>query len=118
MVSGGGASFPKGARIRRRSEFLNLSRKGKRINAPNFLIITRPNSRGETRLGITVSGKVGNAVVRNRVKRLIRECFRQYRNRIMPSKDVLIIARKGAANLSFTQVESELKNAVIESGSR
>jgi ribonuclease P protein component len=97
---------------------VSLSHKGQRINAPNFLIITRANSRGETRLGVTVSGKVGNAVVRNRVKRLIRECFRRHRSRIIPSKDVLIIARKGAANLSSSELESELKNAVIHSGSR
>ncbi|MGH7825302.1 MAG: ribonuclease P protein component [Candidatus Binatia bacterium] len=111
-------SFPKRARLRKRPEFLNLSRWGKKIHAPNFVIIIRPNNQGETRLGVTVSAKVGNAVVRNRVKRLIRECFRQHRQQIVPSKDVLIIARKGAASLSFSQVESEFRKAVVETGSR
>jgi ribonuclease P protein component len=118
MVAAGGVSFPKQARLRKRPEFQNLSRWGKKVHAPNFVIITRPNNRGETRLGVTVSGKVGNAVVRNRVKRLLRECFRRYRHQIIPSKDVLIIAREGAANLSFAEVESELKKSVMDSASR
>jgi ribonuclease P protein component len=114
----GELSFPKHARLRKRSDFLKLSRWGKKTHSPNFVIITRPNHEGATRLGLTVSAKVGNAVVRNRVKRLLRECFRQYRHQVPPNKDVLIIARKAAAGLSFSEVESEFKNAVIDSRSR
>jgi ribonuclease P protein component len=113
-VSGGGANFPKQARLRKRPEFLSLSRWGRKIYAPHFLIITKPNERGEARLGVTVSSKVGSAVVRNRVKRLLRECFRRYRHQIVPSQDVLIIARKSAVNLSWHEVESEIRDRLIE----
>jgi ribonuclease P protein component len=113
-----GVSFPKQARLRKRPEFQSLSRWGKKVQAPNFVVITRPNNHGQTRLGITVSGKVGNAVVRKRVKRLLRECFRRYRQQITPSQDVLIIAREGAARLSFAEVERELKKSVVDSASR
>lgn len=59
------------------------------------------------RLGITVSRRVGAAVVRSRVKRLVREVFR--RNRAaMPLGDTVVIARTGAGDLSFDQVRDEL----------
>ena len=114
----GRANFPKQARLKKRPEFLNLSRWGKKIHAPHFVIITKPNNQGETRLGVTVSSKVGNAVVRNRVKRFLRECFRKYRHRIVPGQDVLIIARKGAVNLSSHDVESEIRESLIENEDR
>ena len=118
MLSRGGATFPKQARLRKRPEFLNLSRGGKKIYAPHFLIITKSNERGEARLGVTVSSKVGNAVVRNRVKRLLRECFRRYRHQIVPKQDVLIIARKSAASLSWYEVENEIRTILIENRGR
>lgn len=118
MPSRAGAHFPKQARLRKRPEFLNLSRWGKKIHAPHFVIITRPNDREEARLGVTVSSKVGNAVGRNRVKRLVRECFRRYRHQIVPSQDVLVIARKGAVNLSCGEVENELKQIFVVSRGR
>jgi len=118
MRAEGGADFPKQARLRKRPEFLSLSRWGKKIHAPHFLIITKPNERREARLGVTVSAKVGNAVVRNRVKRFLRECFRRYRHQIVPSKDVLIIARKGAVSLSSHEVESEIKAILLENRGR
>jgi ribonuclease P protein component len=117
MVSEGGADFPKQARLRKRSEFLSLSRRGKKIYGPHFLIITKPNERREARLGVTVSSKVGNAVVRNRVKRFLRECFRRYRHQI-PSSDVLIIARKEAGNISWHEVEKEIHDILIENRGR
>lgn len=118
MLLDGRANFPKQARLKKRPEFLNLSRWGKKIHAPHFVIITKPNNRGETRLGVTVSSKVGNAVARNRVKRFLRECFRKYRRQIVPSQDVLIIARKGAVNLSSSDVESEIRESLIENEDR
>lgn len=87
------------------------------MHTPSFVVITRPNSERQSRLGITVSAKVGNAVVRNRIKRLLRECFRQLRGEIVPSKDVLVIARKGAAHRSSAQVAGELRKALIENQS-
>jgi ribonuclease P protein component len=118
MLSSGKANFPKQARLRKRPEFLSLSRWGKKFYGPHFLIITKPNERGEARLGVTVSSKVGNAVVRNRVKRLLRECFRRHRHQIAPSQDVLIIARQDAANLSGHQIESEIREILIENRGR
>jgi ribonuclease P protein component len=118
MASGGGAKFPKQARLRKRPEFLSLSRWGKKVYAPHFLIITQLNERGEARLGVTVTSKVGNAVVRNRIKRLLKESFRRYRHRIVPSQDVLIIAKKDAVSLSWHEVDSEIREFLIENRGR
>jgi ribonuclease P protein component len=115
MPAAVGAGFPKKARLRKRPEFLHLSRSGKKQHTVNFVVLTRESHRPESRLGITVSSRVGNAVVRNRVKRFLRECFRQLCDGIVPTKDVLIIAKKGAANLSLLQVATEIRKCLINS---
>jgi ribonuclease P protein component len=61
-----------------------------------------------SRLGITVSRKVGRAVVRNRVKRRIREWFRASRSSLGPGFDLVVIGRPAAAHLSRTSAEEEL----------
>ena len=113
-----GAGLPKKARLRKRPEFIHLSRSGQKQHTTHFLIITRETDRSQARLGITVSSKVGNAVVRNHVKRLLRECFRQWSHRIVPPKDVLIIAKQGAARLSLLQVASEICECLTSSRAR
>ncbi|MGH7770946.1 MAG: ribonuclease P protein component [Candidatus Binatia bacterium] len=116
-MSQGGERFPKKARLTRRSEFLNLSRGGRKVYTSHFVVISKTNDRGENRLGITVSTRVGKAVVRNRVKRLLREFFRRHRHEIPPHQDIVIIARKGAGRLSFDEVVGELRGAFNYRGS-
>ena len=70
--------FPRSVRLRRRSEFLEVQERGRRVHTPHFVVLFRARAGGGTgvRLGVTVSKKVGDAVRRNRVKRLVREAFR------------------------------------------
>lgn len=112
------AGFPKSARLRKRPEFIHLSRSGRKQHTANFVVITRETDRSEARLGITVSSKVGNAVVRNRVKRLLRECFRQWKYQIVPPQDILLIAKPGAAKLSFLEVAGEICRCVTDNRPR
>lgn len=63
-------------------------------------------------MGITVSKRVGGAVVRNRVKRLVREVFRRHRARLAPPRSVLVIARPAAAEAAYAEVERELLRAL------
>ena len=118
MPRGGKERFPKSARLRKRPEFLNLSRTGKKVHSPNFIVISTSNERGESRLGITVSAKVGNAVVRNRIKRLVRELFRRRRHEWVAASDIVVIARKGAAALSSAMIQKEIENSLGEQRSR
>jgi ribonuclease P protein component len=104
----GGERFPKRNHLTRRSDFLSLSRGGRTVYTPHFIVISKANDRRVDRLGITVSGKVGKAVVRNRVKRLLREFYRRQQNPLSPYRDFLIIARKRAGDLSTHEIAREL----------
>jgi ribonuclease P protein component len=117
-ANGSREDFPKSARLRKRPEFLSLSRTGKKVHSHNFVVISQSNDRGESRLGITVSGKVGNAVARNRIKRLVREIFRTGRRELGSAVDILVIAKPGAASLGSRLIEKEIKKSLNASGLR
>ncbi len=106
--------FPKSARLRKRHEFLKLSRTGRKIHSAHFVIVSGKSDCGETRVGITVSGKVGNSVVRNRIKRLLREYFRRHRRELGAGLDFLVIARKSASEISSRSVAKELSQSLID----
>jgi ribonuclease P protein component len=114
----GSQRFPKTARLRKRAEFLKLSRGGAKLHSASFVILTRNNNHSENRLGVTVSSKVGNAVVRNRVKRRVREYFRRHRAELPQGADILIIARPSAAGASSERIADELRRALTGSGQR
>lgn len=118
VMSQAGERFPKRARLTRRSEFLRLSREGRRIHTPHFVVLSKANDQGETRLGVTVSSRVGNAVVRNRIKRRLRDFFRRHRREIPSPQDIVIIARKGADEIPSEQIVRELRGALIHGRSR
>lgn len=109
---GDGSSFPKSARIRRRREFLTLQRKGRRRHTEHFVVVRSPSEGPDSRLGITVSSRVGNSVVRNRLKRFARELFRINRPSFAPPQDLVIIAKPGADTLSYAQAATELARAL------
>lgn len=114
----GSQRFPKTARLRKRAEFLKLSRGGAKLHSASFVILTCSNNHSENRLGVTVSSKVGNAVVRNRVKRRVREYFRRHRAELPQSTDILIIARPSAASVSSERIGDELRRALSGPGQR
>jgi ribonuclease P protein component len=113
-MSGGREKFPKSARLRKRPEFLRLSHTGRKIHSAHFVIVSGKNERGESRLGITVSSKVGNAVVRNRIKRCVREFFRRRRHELRAGEDILVIARKSASGVSYDRIVAEMSKSLIE----
>jgi len=107
----GSERFPKTARLRKRPQFLNLSLTGSKFHSPNFVVISKSQDGLGNRLGITVSGKVGNSVVRNRIKRVVREVFRRHQSALPPATDFLVIARNSAATLANDLISSELDRA-------
>ena len=101
--------FPREARIRRSSEFKTIASAGRRYSSGTFVILVGANpALRRARLGVTVSRRVGIAVVRNRVKRRIREWFRRDGHALVAGRDVVVIARAAAADLSGAEVFAEL----------
>ena len=101
-------SFPKRERVLNRNDFVNLNREGKRYYTAHFSVCLRKNRLGISRLGITASRKAGDAVTRNRIKRLIREFYRLHKACAPQGWDILIAAKQGAGDLDFWKVREEL----------
>jgi ribonuclease P protein component len=95
-------------RLRRKRDFETIAKEGTRRHTKNFLIITRKNDQGFSRLGAVASKKLGKAVERNRVKRLMREFFRRNKDRLPRSTDYVIVGKKGAQDLQYAHVVAEL----------
>jgi ribonuclease P protein component len=111
MTTGTGR-FRRADRLLRSRDFRRVAGHGKRAAERHFVVLAVPvphaSQQKVTRLGITVSRKVGGAVVRNRLKRRIREWFRGARARLRPDMDIVVIARRGADQLAGQQLEEEL----------
>lgn len=111
----GDQRFPKSARLTKRPQYLALNRHGQRLTSAHFVFLWKKNGLSQSRLGITVSKRVANAVGRNRVKRLLREAFRLIPRDggLLPAgADLVVIAKKGAPLLDHVQVARELGQAL------
>ena len=98
-------------RLKKRYEFKRAQLSGRRIHTPHFLIVVLPNAVQNTRLGITVTKKVGTAVQRNRIKRVVREVFRRNRHLFPASHDVVFIAKRGATQIDYGSLLNEIGRA-------
>jgi ribonuclease P protein component len=96
-----GQRFPASLRLRRRGDFLRIQRHGVKVAADPLLGLALRNAQGVTRLGITISKKVGNAVVRNRIRRALREVFRRQRDTFPEGIDLVLIATSRASRAKF-----------------
>ena len=96
-----------------REDFVNLNRLGKRYHTKHFLVIVKKNETGINRLGITVTKKIGNAVKRNKVKRLVREFFRLNKHRISMGCDIVIIGKKNSFLLNYKDTNEELGEIIL-----
>jgi ribonuclease P protein component len=103
-------SFIKADRILKRSEFIHLSKTGKKLQNRHFIVTFSPGQFQRSRLGVTVTKKVGSSVKRNRIKRLSREYFRLNRHHLKGNWDINIIAKKEANGLESDPFFTSLDN--------
>lgn len=104
-------------RLKKRSDFL-LVRQGKKLRGPNFLIECAPrvDNQSQTRVGLTVSKKCGNAPQRNRIKRRLREAIRLHAAMYMaPATDYVIVARRELISVPFKTIANDLKRRITAS---
>jgi ribonuclease P protein component len=115
-ADGSSASFPRAARIRKTSDYRRTQSSGRRIRRPRFVVIVAKNGTADSRFGLTVSRKVGGAVVRNRVKRWLREAVRHERSSAPGGWDVVIVAQPDAATAGAAVLRSDLRSVLDDAG--
>ena len=105
-------TFKKRERITKRSDFTKRHPEDVVIHTPGYQFVFKPTTLPYSRLGIVVTRKDGNAVFRNRVKRVLREAFRRNKTSIQPPRDVIIIRKRRPTSPTFQEAETYFVDAV------
>ncbi|BDG71072.1 ribonuclease P protein component [Roseomonas fluvialis] len=102
-------------RLKKRRDFLRVASRGKRAARPGLVLQAAPGEAGQLRIGFTVTKKVGNAVVRNRTRRRLKEAARL----AMPAIegwDLVLIGRDGTRGRDFRTLVADLRGALRQAG--
>jgi ribonuclease P protein component len=105
-------TLPRVERLRKRREFVAVQGSGRKLHTDSFLVFVRARADSvdrPARLGVTVSKKVGGAIERNRVKRLVREAFRRQKALFPTGHDVVFVAKRSAVEADFERVKREIE---------
>lgn len=116
--------LPKTYLLRKKSDYDNVYRHGKRVHGENFSLILAPNNSDHNRLGISIHGQLKGAAKRNRIKRVIREFFRLNKHFIqeksstsceLPFMDIIITVRKGFSPENPAEMAKAVKHLLESS---
>lgn len=103
-----GKKLPKSARLLSKADYARVFAQSSRVSDQNFVVLGRPNQLSHARLGLAISIKqAGNAVQRNRIKRQIREAFRQHQE-VMAGLDVVVMGRSGLGGKANDELRASL----------
>ncbi len=109
---------PREHRLLRRPEFTACYEEGKRFFSPHFVLFVRRREASElhSRIGFAVTKKMGNACVRNRVKRVLREFFRLHQHNLPKALDMVLVPKRhfDAKHCTLTQIEHELTELILK----
>jgi len=105
--------FPRDRRLLSKAQFDAVFRGGRKVVRPSLILflLARDSAEQHSRIGLAVSRKVGNAVVRNLLRRRVKDIFRRNQPRFLPASDIVVIARPGADALSFDALAIEFLGA-------
>ncbi|ANS76420.1 ribonuclease P protein component [Paenibacillus yonginensis] len=104
-------------RLRNRADFGRVYRNGKSFANRQLVVYwSRRPEVEQFRLGISVSKKIGNAVVRNRMRRLIKEIVRLNQDKLISQVDIIFIVRKGATEMGYAELEKSVLHAFRKAG--
>ena len=94
--------------LKKNSDFKNVYSRGKSYANKYLVMYVLENNLGKNRIGISVSKKVGNSVVRHTITRLVRESYRLHENIFNSGLDIVVVARKSASAVRYAEIESAL----------
>jgi ribonuclease P protein component len=107
VKTGGEQTLKKTVTIKSNRDFQRLYRRGKSAVSPTLVVYWQKNRWGESRLGLTTGTKLGHAVVRNRVRRQLREIYRLNRDKLVPGRDIIIVARARGVSAGYHAMERD-----------
>ncbi len=108
--------FPRRERLTKQSEYLDVYRNGEKQVGRAFIChAVRRHGQGR-KLGIAVSRKVGKAVIRNRLKRYVREIYRTHRTLLAEDAHLVVVARPAAVTLDYAQCEDAIRTLLRKGG--
>ena len=94
--------------LKKNHQFQSVYRSGKSYANKYLVMYVKENGTGRNRVGISVSRKVGNSIVRHRITRLLRESYRLQEVVFNSGLDIVIVARRNAASVGYAEIESAL----------
>ena len=102
--------------VKQNSDFRRIYRRGRSAVSGGVVVYCLKNRQGLSRLGVTVSTKLGHAVVRNRVRRRFRELYRLHKPEMQPGFDVILVARGRAVRSTYQQLDETYLRLLRQAG--
>lgn len=102
--------------IKNNYEFRRLYSKGRSAVTPTLVVYMRRSKSAENRVGFTVTVKLGHAVVRNRIRRRLREIYRLHESELRRGLDIVVVARTRSVNAAYRDLERDFLSAARKLG--
>jgi len=104
-------------RLRKKQDFGRVYKQGRSFANAQFVVYWRKQTNPDCfRLGVSASSKLGGAVVRNRMRRMVKEIVRLHANKLQPAFDLILIVRKPALTMSYREMEASVLHVLRRAG--